>query len=94
VGHGYSDRYLLRVIQQLSEYKIMNRRTIHYAMVGCIVALSAAVVYAMIKLFVMWQRVDASILVINVVAFAGLSGFMIYLAKKDRDLQEKDLFRD
>ncbi|HLG37720.1 MAG TPA: hypothetical protein VI338_06260 [Nitrososphaera sp.] len=85
---------MLRVIQQLCGYKIMNRRTIHYAMVGCIVALSAAVVYAMIKLFVLSQRVDASILVINVVAFAGLSGFMIYLAKKDRDLQEKDLFRD
>lgn len=63
-------------------------------MVGCVVVLSAAVVYAMIKLFVLSQRVDASILVINVVAFAGVSGFMIYLAKKDRDLQEKDLFGD
>lgn len=72
----------------------MNRRTIRYAMTGCIAALASAVVYAMVRLFVMSQRVDASILVINVIAFAGIAGFMIYLAKKDRDIEEEELFRD
>jgi maltodextrin utilization protein YvdJ len=72
----------------------MNRRTIRYAMAGCIVALAAAVIYAMVRLFVLAQRVDASILVVNVIVFAGVAGFLIYLTKKDRDLQEEELFRD
>jgi hypothetical protein len=67
----------------------MNRRTIRYAIVGCIAALAAAVIYAMVRLFVLSQRVDASIFVINVVMFAGIAGFMIYLTKKERDLDKK-----
>lgn len=66
----------------------MNRRTIRYAIVGCIAALAAAVIYAMVRLFVLSQRVDASIFVINVVVFAGIAGFMIYLTKKERDLDK------
>jgi hypothetical protein len=72
----------------------MNRQTIRYAIAGCIVALAAAVVYAMVRLFVMAQRVDASILVVNVIAFAGIAGLLIYLTKKDKDLEEEELFRD
>lgn len=72
----------------------MNRQTIRYAITGCIVALAAAVVYAMVRLFVMAQRVDASILVVNVIAFAGIAGLLIYLTKKDKDLEEEELFRD
>lgn len=72
----------------------MNRRTIHYAMTGCVAALAAAVIYAMVRLFVLAQRVDASILVVNVVVFAGIAGFLMYLTKKDRDLEEEELFKD
>jgi hypothetical protein len=72
----------------------MNRRTTRYAMACCIVALSAAVIYAMVKLFVLAQRVDASILFVNVIAFVGIAGFLMYLAKKDKDLEEEELFRD
>jgi hypothetical protein len=72
----------------------VNRQTIRYAIAGCIVALVAAVVYAMIRLFVMAQRVDASILVVNVIVFAGIAGLLIYLTKKDKDLEEEELFRD
>jgi len=68
----------------------VNRRTIRYAMAGCIAALAAAVIYAMVRLFVLSQRVDASIFVINVVVFAGIAGFMIYLTKKERELDEKE----
>ena len=70
----------------------MSRRIIHYAMAGCVVALAAAVIYAVVRLFVLSQRVDASIFAINVVVFAGIAGFMIYLTKKERDLEEKEFF--
>lgn len=72
----------------------MNRRMIRYAIAGCIVALAAAVIYAMIRLFVLNQRVDASIFVINVILFAAIAGVLIYLTKKDRDIEEEELFRD
>jgi protein-S-isoprenylcysteine O-methyltransferase Ste14 len=61
-------------------------------MAGCIVALAAAVVYAIVRLYVLSQRFDASIIVINVVVFAGIAGFMIYLTKKERDLEKKEFF--
>jgi hypothetical protein len=63
-------------------------------MAGCVAALAAAVTYAVVRLFVMAQRADASIFVVNVIAFAGIAGFLIYLTKKDRDLEEEELFRD
>ncbi|HEY3094831.1 MAG TPA: hypothetical protein VGJ42_03625 [Nitrososphaera sp.] len=72
----------------------MNRQTIRYAMAGCIAALAGAVMYAMVRLFVLAQRVDASILVVNVIAFAGIAGLLMYLTKKDRDLEEEELFKD
>ena len=72
----------------------MNRRTIRYGIIGCIVALAAAVVYAIVRLFVLAQRVDASILAVNVILFAGIAGVLIYLTKKDRDIEEEELFRD
>ena len=72
----------------------MDRSTIRYAMAGCIVALAAAVVYAIVRLYVLSQRFDASIIVINVVVFAGIAGFMIYLTKKERDLEKKEFFSD
>lgn len=72
----------------------MKRRTVRYAIAGCIFALAAAVIYAMVRLFVLAQRVDASILVVNVVLFAGIAGLLMYLTKKDRGLEEEELFRD
>jgi drug/metabolite transporter (DMT)-like permease len=72
----------------------VSRRTIRYAIIGCIAALAAAIVYAIVRLYVLSQRVDASILIINVVLFAAVAGAIIYLSKKDRDLEEEELFRD
>ena len=72
----------------------MNRRTIRYGIAGCIAALAAAVIYAIVRLFVMAQRVDASILIVNVVVFAGIAGVLIYLTKKERDIEEEEFFRD
>jgi ammonia channel protein AmtB len=72
----------------------MNRRKIQCAMAGCIAALASAVIYAMVRLFVLAQRVDTSILVVNVIAFAGIAGLLMYLTKRDRDLEEEELFKD
>ena len=72
----------------------MNRRTIRYGIAGCIVALAAAVIYAMVRLYVFSQRVDSSILLVNVIGFAVIAGVLIYLTKKDKDLEEEALFRD
>jgi protein-S-isoprenylcysteine O-methyltransferase Ste14 len=63
-------------------------------MASCVVALAAALIYAVVRLFVLAQRVDASILVVNVIVFAGIAGLLMYLTKKDRDLEEEELFRD
>lgn len=71
----------------------MKRRTIQYGIAGCIFALAAAVIYAIVRLYVLSQRVDWSILVVNVIAFAAIGGVLIYLRKKDNDLKE-ELFRD
>ena len=72
----------------------MHRRTIRYGIAGCIAALAAAVIYAIVRLFVMAQRVDASILIVNVVVFAGIAGVLIYLTKKERDIEEEEFFKD
>ncbi len=72
----------------------MKRQTIRYAIAGCIIALAAAAIYAVVRLYVLWQRVDLSILLVNVIGFAAITGVLIYLTKKDKDLQEEEFFRD
>jgi membrane protein YdbS with pleckstrin-like domain len=72
----------------------MNSGTIQYSIAGCILALAVAVIYAIVKLYVLSQRVDWSILIVNVIAFAAISGVLIYLTKKDKDLKEEEFFRD
>ena len=72
----------------------MKRRTLHYGIAGCIIALVAATMYAIVRLYVFSQRVDSSILLVNVIGFAAISCVLIYLTKKDKDLEEEELFRD
>jgi fluoride ion exporter CrcB/FEX len=72
----------------------VNRRTIRYGIVGCIVALAAAIMYAVVRLYVLGQRADLSILLVNVIGFAVIGGLLIYLTKKDKNLEEEKLFRD
>lgn len=57
-------------------------------------ALGIAVTYAMVRLYVLSQRVDWSIMVVNVIGFGMISACLFYLMKKDKDLKEEDLFRD
>jgi hypothetical protein len=72
----------------------VNRRTIRYSIAGCVVALTAAIIYAIVRLYILWQRVDSSILLVNVIGFAAIAGVLIYLTKKDKDLEEEELFKD
>lgn len=72
----------------------MKRKTIRYGIAGCIVALAAAIIYAIARLYILGQRVDSSILLVNVIGFAAIAGVLIYLTKKDKDLEEEELFRD
>lgn len=72
----------------------MNRRTIRYGIAGCIVALAAAIIYAVVRLYVLAHRADLSILLVNVIGFVVIGGLLIYLTKKDKDLEEEELFRD
>jgi hypothetical protein len=57
-------------------------------------ALAAVVIYAIVRLYILWQRVDSSILLVNVIGFAAIAGMLIYLTKKDKDLEEEELFKD
>jgi fluoride ion exporter CrcB/FEX len=72
----------------------VNRRTIRYGITACIVALGAAIIYAIMRLYVLGNRVDISILLVNVIGFATIAGILIYLTKKDKDLEEEELFKD
>ena len=65
-----------------------------YGIAGCIIALFGATLYAIVRLYIFSQRVDWSILLVNVIGFAAIAGVLIYLTKKEKDLEEEDLFRD
>ena len=72
----------------------MSRRRIQHGIAGCIIALGVAVTYAIVRLYVFSQRIDWSIMVVNVIVFGAISVVLLYLLKKDNDLKEEDLFRD
>ena len=65
-----------------------------YGIAGCIIALVSATLYAIVRLYVFSHRVDWSILLVNVIGFAAIAGVLIYLTKKEKNLEEEDLFRD
>jgi hypothetical protein len=72
----------------------MQKRTIRFGIFGCIAAMIAAVGYAFTHLYIMNQRVDLSILIVNIVVFTISAGLLVYLTRKERDVEEEELFRD
>ena len=72
----------------------MERKTLRLAKALCIAALAAIAIYAFTRLYVMSHRADLSILLLNVVVFAAIAGVLIYLSKKEKDLEEEEMFRD
>ena len=59
----------------------------------CIAALAAMTLYAFARLYVMSERADLMILLVNVALFTAIAGLLVYLLKKEKDL-ENQVFRD
>jgi hypothetical protein len=87
-------RSLVKSYTAVCPNNTVKRRTIQYGIAGCIIALVAATLYAIVRLYVFSQRVDSSILLVNVIGFAAIACILIYLTKKEKDLEEEELFRD
>jgi hypothetical protein len=72
----------------------VQKKTLRLAKSLCIAGLAAIAIYAFTRLYVMSQRADLSILLLNVVLFTAIASVLIYLAKKERDLDQEEMFRD
>lgn len=74
--------------------QLKTKDMIRYASYGCIAVMSASVIYAIARFYVFFQRVDLSIILVNVVLFAIIAGVLIYLSKRQKDIEEEEMFRD
>ena len=72
----------------------MKKKTINYALAGCLLILVSSVLYAILKLYVFFQRIDISIIITNVVVFVVVAAFMLFLLKKRSDTDESELLND
>jgi membrane protein YdbS with pleckstrin-like domain len=72
----------------------MKKKYIDYALVGCFFVLVASVMYAILKLYVFFQRMDMSIIIANVVLFVLVAGVILFLLKKRSDTEEDELLSD
>jgi uncharacterized membrane protein len=72
----------------------MEKKHIDYALVGCLFVLLASVIYAIIKLYVFFQRVDISIIISNIVLFVLVSVAILFLLKKRSNIEEDELLSD
>jgi drug/metabolite transporter (DMT)-like permease len=87
-------RSLVKSYTAVCQNTAVKRRLIRYGVAACIIALVAATMYAIVRLYIFSQRVDSSILLINVIGFAAISCILIYLTKKEKDLEQEELFKD
>lgn len=69
---------------------LVERKNIQYAKAACIAGLASIAIYAFVRHFVMSQRADVSTLILNVALFAAIGGVLIYLSKKERDLEHRE----
>ena len=72
----------------------MKKKHIDHALVGCLFVLVVSVVYAIIKLYIFFQRIDMSIIISNIVLFAAVAGVILFLLKMRRDVEEDELLSD
>ena len=72
----------------------MKKKHIDYALVICLFALVASVMYAITKLYVFFQRVDVSIIISNIVLFVIVSAVILFLLKKRSDIEQDELLSD
>lgn len=72
----------------------MNKNQVRYGIYACIAAMIGAVLYAFVRLYILNQRVDIDIIIVNIVLFTISAGIMVYLSWKQRDTEMKEMFRD
>jgi drug/metabolite transporter (DMT)-like permease len=72
----------------------VRKKSINYAIAACLIILVCSVLYGIIKLYVFFQRLDASVIVINVVVFVLVSGILLILLKKRSDADESEVMND
>ena len=72
----------------------MKKKHIDYALVICLFVLVASVMYAILKLYVFFQRVDISIIISNIVLFVIVSVVILFLLKKRSDIEQDELLSD
>jgi uncharacterized membrane protein len=72
----------------------MEKKHIDYALVGCLFVLVVSVIYAIIKLYIFFQRVDISIIMSNIVLFVLVSVAILFLLKKRSNIEEDELLSD
>ncbi len=54
-----------------------------YGIAGYIIALAPEAISAVVRLYILWQRVGLSILLVDVIGYAAILGVLIYLTKKE-----------
>ena len=72
----------------------MRRKHVDYVIVGCLFVLVACILYSVVKLYILFQRVDISIIVSNVILFAIVAAAILLLLKKRGDIEEGELLSD
>ena len=72
----------------------MEKKHVDYGLVACLFVLVASVMYAIIKLYVFFQRVDISIIISNIVLFVIVSVVILFLLKKRSNIEEDELLSD
>jgi putative flippase GtrA len=72
----------------------MRKKTIDYAIVGCLIILVSSVLYAILKLYIFFQRIDISIIIANIIVFVVVAAVMLFLLKRRSDIEERELLDD
>lgn len=75
-------------------HSAMRKKYIDYAIIGCLLVLVVLILYSVVKLYILFQRVDISIIVSNVIVFTIVAVAILFLLKKRSDAEENELLRD
>jgi hypothetical protein len=72
----------------------MRKKYIDHAIVGCLLVLVVLILYSVVKLYILFQRVDMSIIITNVIVFTIVAAAILFLLKKRSDIEESEFLRD
>jgi hypothetical protein len=75
-------------------FLLVRKKTINYAIAGCLIILLSCVLYGILKLYLFFQRIDISIIIANLIVFLVVGPVMLFLLKKRNDMEETDLLDD